>query len=179
MAPYKPTAPVQEKNSQVKLLFRQLGVKMLIVDEIHHLIAGSMNKQRDFRNALKSLGNETKVVIVAAGIEDAYNAFNTDPQMSSRFMPEVLPLWKADVQFATLLATLEKRTPLKKASNLKSPEKMQAIFDRSEGTLGDMCDLFKALAIDAIRTGAEEITLKQINTLGWLPPSKRKSQQRF
>jgi hypothetical protein len=28
----------------------------------------------DFRNALKSLGNETKVVIVAAGIEDAYNA---------------------------------------------------------------------------------------------------------
>ena len=179
MAPYKPTAPVQEKNSQVKLLFKQLGVKMLIVDEIHHLIAGSMNKQRDFRNALKSLGNETKVVIVAAGIEDAYNAFNTDPQMSSRFMPEVLPMWKADVQFATLLATLEKRTPLKKASNLKSPEKMQAIFDRSEGTLGDMCDLFKALAIDAIRTGAEEITLKQINALGWLPPSKRKSQQRF
>lgn len=56
MAPYKPTAPVQEKNSQVKLLFKQLGVKMLIVDEIHHLIAGSMNKQRDFRNALKSLG---------------------------------------------------------------------------------------------------------------------------
>lgn len=106
------------------------------------------------------------MVIVAAGIEDAYNAFNTDPQMSSRFMPEVLPMWKADLQFATLLATLEKRTPLKKASNLKSPEKMQAIFDRSEGTLGDMCDLFKALAIDAIRTGAEEITLKKINALG-------------
>jgi hypothetical protein len=97
MAPYKPTGSPQERNSQVKLLFKQLGVKMLIIDEIHHLIAGSMNKQRDFRNALKSLGNETKVVIVAAGIEDAYNAFNTDPQMSSRFTPEVLPLWKADV----------------------------------------------------------------------------------
>ena len=179
MAPYKPTAAVQEKNSQVKHLFKQLGVKMLIIDEIHHLIAGSMNKQRDFRNALKSLGNETKVVIVAAGIEDAYNAFNTDPQMSSRFTPEVLPLWRADGQFGTLLATLEKRTPLKKASNLKSPEKMQAIHDRSEGTLGDMCDLFKELAIDAIRTGAEEISLKQIHTLGWMPPSKRKGQQRF
>lgn len=179
MAPYKPTSSPQEKNSQVKLLFRQMGVKMLIIDEIHHLIAGSMNKQRDFRNALKSLGNETKVVIVAAGIEDAYNAFNTDPQMSSRFTPEVLPLWKADKDFGTLLATLEKRTPLKKASNLKSPEKMQAIHDRSEGTLGDMCDLFKELAIDAIRTGAEEITLKQINALRWLPPSRRKEHQRF
>ncbi len=179
MVSYKPTAPPQEKNSQIKVLFRQMGVKMLIIDEIQHLIAGSMNKQRDFRNALKSLGNETKIVIVAAGIEDAYNAFNTDPQMSSRFTPEVLPLWKADELFGALLATLEKRTPLKKPSNLKSTEKMQAIHDRSEGTLGDMCDLFKELAIDAIRTGAEEITLKQINTLGWSPPSKRKIQQRF
>jgi hypothetical protein len=48
MAPYKPTSSPQEKNSQVKLLFREMGVKMLIIDEIHHLIAGSMNKQRDF-----------------------------------------------------------------------------------------------------------------------------------
>lgn len=66
MTPYKPSAAVQDKNSQVKLLFKQLGVRMLIVDEIHHLIAGSLNRQKDFRNALKSLGNETKVVIVAA-----------------------------------------------------------------------------------------------------------------
>ena len=52
MAPYKPTASPQEKNTQVKLLFKQMGVKMLIIDEIHHLIAGSMNKQRDFRLSL-------------------------------------------------------------------------------------------------------------------------------
>lgn len=179
MAPYKTTASTQEKNSQIKLLFKVMGVKMLIVDEIHHLIAGNLNKQKDFRNALKSLGNETKIVIVAAGIEDAYNAFNTDPQMSSRFTPEVLPVWKADMKFGALLATLEKRTPLKQVSNLKAPDKMQAIHDRSEGTLGDMCDLFKELAIQAIRTGAEKITLEQINTLRWLPPSKRKNHQRF
>jgi hypothetical protein len=92
MAPYKPTASVTEKYSQIKRLFRQMDVKMLIVDEIHHLIAGSLNRQQEFRNALKSLGNETMVTIVAAGIEDAHNAFNTDPQMSSRFTPEELPL---------------------------------------------------------------------------------------
>lgn len=178
-APYKPTSSPQEKYSQVKLLFKQLQVKMLIIDEIHHLIAGSLNKQRDFRNALKSLGNETKVVIVAAGIEDAYNAFNTDPQMSSRFTPEELPLWKADAEFGTLLATLEKRTPLKKASNLKSPQTMQAMHDRSEGTLGDMCDLFKSLAIDAIKTDAEQITLEKIKEFPWVPPSKRRAPRRL
>jgi hypothetical protein len=179
MAIYKPTASAQAKNSQIKILFEQLGVKMLIIDEIHHLIAGSLNRQKDFRNALKSLGNETKIVIVASGIEDAFTAFNTDPQMSSRFTPFELPLWKANNQFGALLATLELKTPLKKPSNLKSPEKMQQIFYRTEGTLGDMHDFFKELAVNAIRTGAEEITFETINSLDWVPPSKRKQYRRF
>jgi hypothetical protein len=179
MTPYKPTASVQEKCSQIKRLFRQMDVCMLIVDEIHHLIAGSLNRQQEFRNALKSLGNETKITIVAAGIEDAYNAFNTDPQMSSRFTPETLPVWKANNEFGSLLATLELRAPLKQPSNLKDPQMMLAIHTRSEGTLGDMCDLIKELAVDAIRSKAERITLNRIGTLPWVPPSKRKQFKRL
>ncbi|WP_348692714.1 TniB family NTP-binding protein [Duganella fentianensis] len=179
MTPYKPTASVQEKYSQIKRLFRQMDVRMLIVDEIHHLIAGSLNRQQEFRNALKSLGNETMVTMVAAGIEDAYNAFNTDPQMSSRFTPETLPLWKANNEFGSLLATLELRAPLKQPSNLKDPQMMLAIHTRSEGTLGDMCDLVKELAVDAIRSKTERITLDRIGSLSWLPPSKRKQFRRL
>jgi hypothetical protein len=178
MAPYKPTSSPVEKYSQIKKLFRQMEVKMLIVDEIHHLIAGSLNRQQEFRNALKSLGNETRVTIVAAGVEDAYNAFNTDPQMSSRFTPEELPLWKANNEFGSLLATLELRMPLKKSSSLKDPATMLAIHTRSEGTLGDMCELVKELAVDAIRSKAECITLDRVNSLPWAPPSKRKQYRR-
>ena len=179
LTPYKPTASVQEKYSQIKRLFRQMEVRMLIVDEIHHLIAGSLNRQQEFRNALKSLGNETMISIVAAGIEDAYNAFNTDPQMSSRFTPEELPTWRANNEFGSLLATLELRAPLKHPSNLKDPQMMLAIHTRSEGTLGDMCDLVKELAVDAIRTKSEQITLDRITTLRWIPPSKRKQYKRI
>ena len=178
-AVYKPNASVQEKYSQVKLLFKQMSVKMLIIDEIHHLIAGGLKRQQEFRNALKSLGNETKVVIVASGIEDAFNAFNTDPQMTSRFSPEELPLWRPDQHFGTLLATLESRTPLKKPSELKYPTLMSEMYIRSEGTLGDMCDLFKELAVDAIRSKTEQIVLDRIRTLRWVPPSKRKQHQRI
>ena len=56
---------------------------------------------------------------------------------------------------------------------------MQQIFYRTEGTLGDMHDFFKELAVNAIRTGAEEITLEAINNLDWVPPSKRKQYRRF
>lgn len=179
MTPYKPNAPVQEKYSQIKCLFRQMEVRMLIVDEIHHLIAGSLNRQKEFRNALKSLGNETMITIVVAGIEDAYNAFNTDPQMSSRFTPEELPTWKPNNEFGSLLATLELRTPLKQPSNLKDAQMMLAIHNRSEGMLGDMCDLVKELAVDAIRSKSEQITLERISTLRWVPPSKRKQYKRL
>lgn len=179
LTPYKPTASVQEKYSQIKRLFRQMEVRMLIVDEIHHLIAGSLNRQQEFRNALKSLGNETMISIVAAGIEDAYNAFNTDPQMSSRFTPEELPTWRPNNEFGSLLATLELRAPLKRPSNLKDPQMMLAIHTRSEGMLGDMCDLVKELAVDAIQTKLEHITLDRIASLRWVPPSKRKQFRRL
>ena len=179
MTPYKPTASAAEKYSQIKRLFQQLEVKMLIVDEIHHIIAGSVNRQQEFRNALKSLGNETMVCMVAAGIEDAYNAFNTDPQMSSRFTPEDLPLWRPDNEFGSLLATLEWRMPLRLPSDLKSPAMMLSIHTRSEGTLGDMCDLVKELAVDAIRNKTERIVLDRVTSLPWVPPSKRKQYKRY
>ncbi|MDY7577271.1 TniB family NTP-binding protein [Herbaspirillum sp. RTI4] len=178
MSPYKPTSSPAERYYQVKVLFAQLKVRLLIIDEIQHLIAGSLNRQREFRNAIKSLGNETKVTIVAAGVEDAFNAFNIDPQMSSRFVPEVLTRWRADETFGSLLATLERRTPLRYPSGLDEPGLMLRIHSLSEGMLGDFCDLIKTAAIDAIRSGAERITLDQIADLQWTPPSKRKQSVR-
>ena len=106
-----------------------------------------------FRNALKSLSNEAKVSIVASGIEEAYNAFNADPQMSSRFVPIEMPSWTPGRQLGTLLKTLEHRTPLRQPSGLHRPEMMQAIYVRSESTLGDIFDLVKTAAVEAIRSG--------------------------
>jgi len=178
-APFKHTSPEREKYSQIKTLFKKMSVKMLIIDEIHHLLSGGKVRQSQFRNALKSLGNETRVVIVAAGIDEAYNAFIADPQMSSRFPPVVLPSWKAGKEFASLLMTMENRIPLKNPSGLKAPELMLTIHSRSEGTIGDMCDLVKELAVDAIRTKAEKITLEQAKKFVWVPPSKRREYRKF
>lgn len=178
MSPYKPTAPAHQKYSQIKTLFRQLQVKVLIIDEIHHLIAGSTNRQREFRNALKTLGNEAKISIVAAGIEEAYNAFHADPQMSSRFIPHDLPNWRADVELGRLLATMERRMPLRQASDLKSIELVTEIANRSEGILGDVFDLVKEAGVLAIRSGDESISSALLAKLDWVPPSKRKQFRR-
>lgn len=178
MSPYKPTSPAHAKYSQIKHLFEQLNVKVLIIDEIQHLIAGSLNRQREFRNAIKSLGNETKVSIVASGIEDAYNAFNADPQMSSRFVPIEMPVWPLSRQLAGLMSELEQRMPLRKLSGLYEPELMTALHARSESMLGDICDLVKEAGVDAIRSGAERITSDRLKHLDWIPPSRRKHFRR-
>ena len=174
MAPYKPTASSHEKYAQVKRLFRELGVRMLIVDEIHHLIAGSLNRQREFRNAIKSLSNETKVSLVVLGIEEARTAIYSDEQFSSRFIPYELPMWSNNKEFLKLLRTIERRTPLRKPSNLGSPDMANIIYAKSESNLGDIFDLLKEASVVAIRNGSECITRELLDTMKWVPPSKRK-----
>ena len=178
MVPYKSSASFSDKCTQVKKLFNLLQVKMLIIDEVQHLIAGSLNKQREFRQALKSLSNETKISIVATGIEESHHAFDIDPQLSSRFTPMYLPSWHAGHDMGVLLATLESRMPLKLPSNLSSPAIMHEIDILAEGTLGDICDLVRAAGVDAIQKGAERITLESLRKLGWIPPSKRRRYHR-
>lgn len=175
--PYRPSSKSADRCHQVKLMFQTLQVKILIIDEIQHLIAGSLGKQRDFRNAIKSLGNETKVCIVAAGVEEAYSAFNTDPQLSNRFMPAPLLRWGKgrEQELLSVLKSIERRTPLKRPSVIYENILAKKILVLSEGTLGDICDLIKLAAEYAIKCGEERITLDLLDKLSWVPPSKRKA----
>ena len=86
-APYKPRGSVEEKQMQVLHLLRLVQVRLLVIDEIHHILAGHTAKQRHFLNVLKYLGNELKIPLAGIGTIDAVRAIQTDPQMVSRFEP--------------------------------------------------------------------------------------------
>lgn len=173
--PYSIRAKSSDKEREVMKVFRNVQLKVLLIDEIQHIIAGGQVKQREFRNGLKSLGNELKISIVCAGVEEAFNAFNTDPQMSNRFEPEFLPLWNLDNEYGDLLASFERRLPLKKPSNLRDPAVAQKVLWMSEGILGEIHEILKRAAIEAIKKKSEQITLKIIEGIRWTLPSKRKN----
>ncbi len=174
--PYSPRAPIKEKEPTLFNVLEKVQLKMLLIDEIQHLIAGGQVKQREFRNALKSLGNILKISIVGAGVEEAFNAFNTDPQLSNRFEPEFLPKWKMDRDFGVLLNTLERRTPLMYPSGLQGNEIARKIYYMSEGILGEIHEVVKRAAVHAIRNKDERITLDTLEKIRWTQPSKRKTQ---
>jgi len=58
---------------------RSMGARMLIIDEIHAMLAGSFRQQRIFLNVIRFLANDLRVPLVCAGTDLARQALLTDP----------------------------------------------------------------------------------------------------
>lgn len=162
------------KRDQVVEVLRKVNLGMVMVDEIHHLLAGSYVKQRNCLNVLKYLGNELCVPIVGIGTAEAMRAVQTDPQLSNRFTPEVLPKWTKGAELARLLASFERVIPLREPSQLAGALLASQILERSGGTIGEISTLLNMAAVQAITSGEERITEAGLATCGYVSPSQRR-----
>ena len=172
--PYKRSARVDEKLSLVLSLCREINLKMLIIDEIHHMLAGSMNNQRQFLQVIKYLGNELSIPIVAIGTREALRALQTDEQLANRFEPFALPRWELNKEYLQLLASFELMLPLKKPSHLATEELSTRLLIMSNGLLGELSTIIQKAAIHAIKTGTEKIDLSILKEINWVSPDERR-----
>lgn len=170
--PYRATDSIAKLRYQTIHLFREFKVKMLIIDEFHSLLVGTPRQQRQVMNAIKMLCNELQIPIVGVGTRDAIRVLHTDPQHASRFDVAELPTWKLDKEFQKLLFQFQGILPLKKCSNLQSPELATRIHTISGGNLGNVHRLLTACAVEAINTGTEQITLDIIEHNTWVQPTR-------
>lgn len=164
----------ESKQQKVIQALRELNVKVLVIDEFHHVLTGTANKQRIFLNVIKYLANELKISIVAAGIKEAYYVLSTDSQLMNRFDPLILPKWELNEDYYRLLATFENRIPLKKKSGLIDDLFPEKILSMSEGTIGEIFTILKLASKLAIESGEEKISLKSLEKIDYISPSKRK-----
>lgn len=174
--PYKVNDKIDRKQYQVIKLLASVQTKMLIIDEIHHVLAGNLTKQRGFLNVIKYLSNELQIPIVAIGTKDAFRAIHTDPQLANRFEPHVLPRWRDGDEYRRLLASFEYNLPLKKPSFLVQDDISMKLLSMSEGTLGEISAILRLAAVQAIQSGQECITCKTLERIDWLAPSQRKAE---
>ena len=72
-------------------LLRRLEPKVIMIDEVHHLLSGSAREQRRSLNLLMFIANDLRVCVVAIGTGEARIAIQTDLQVASRFEPCQLP----------------------------------------------------------------------------------------
>ena len=156
------TTTVASARYQAMHHIRHFKTKLVIIDEIHSLLAGTSKQQRLIMNAIKFLCNDLNIPFVLAGTQSALQVLHTDPQHISRFDVAELPLWKMDKEFARLVRSFERTLPLKEPSELTAPDKLTAIFEMSKGCIGFTKRFIGECAIRAIERGSESIELKDI-----------------
>ena len=138
-------------------LLRDLGLRMIMIDEVHNLLAGTHREQRRFLNVLRYLSNELEVSLVCFGVSEAVDAIRGDVQLARRLDEHHLPNWRDDSEFSNMIQTLIAAMPLEKKSNLKV-KSLRQILALTGGITSRVFSLVKDLAIDAIRSGEKCIT---------------------
>lgn len=175
-APYNVRNNVYVLRQQSITILKNVDTKVLILDEIHHVLAGSHLSQRGFLNEIKYLANELQIVIIAAGIKDALVAINTDNQLANRFEPAILPKWTMDEEYLRLLSSFEAILPLREPSDLATEELAMKILSLSGGTIGEISNILKRAALEAIKTRKERIDLSLLGRSNFIAPANRQKQ---
>lgn len=155
----KSSAGPKDKIEALATQLIKVKTKVLLLDELNSILAGSVTKQLLLLTTIKYLSNQTKISIVAAGTAAALQAIATDTQLESRFPVRLLKRWKdADRDFRQLLASFEYILPLRKASNLSKLQTAKLIYGLTEGVLGDVAKLIRDSAVAAVLSGEEALT---------------------
>lgn len=156
-APAMAGGTLAREKDVCRSLLRSVGAKMIILDEVNGMLAGTFRQQRIFLNAIRFLANDLRIPLVCAGTDLARQALLTDAQLAERFEAFHLKPWQNDAAFSGLLKSFERILPLRAPSDLMSPETMSRIHKLSSGVTARIFRLIETAAEDAIRTGKERL----------------------
>jgi type II secretory pathway predicted ATPase ExeA len=173
-SPYQPHKTAAKGQFQVLRLLKQIGLKILIIDEIHNILSGPVTLQRQFLNVLRYFSNDLQIPLVGLGTKEALRAIQADHQLANRFHVFSLSTWQLNRDYLNLLASFEQILPLQRPSRLIERQLAQKLLSLSEGNLGELSALLVSAATYAVKSGAEQINEQVIDSLNWIPPSERR-----
>lgn len=165
-APQRPRADIAQMEQAALRIMEAIGVQVLVIDEVHNILAGSYREQRIVLNTLRFLSNRLQISLVCFGVNEAREAISGDVQLARRFEQLNLSRWAANEQFETLVASILRNTPLNRPSVL-TPKSLRRILQITEGITANIFHMINNLAIDAIESGRENITDEAIER--WEP----------
>lgn len=150
---------VEEISDKVE----RLGVKMILVDEAHHLING--REIGPITEFLKSLLNRIGCNIVLVGLPELQNTMHFE-QFDRRLRPDIAlapynwSVWQEKLQFVRILAKFEQLCGLEKASKLASNDLAPRIYVATGGHIGIVVKYLIAALTMAIRSNTGMINKK-------------------
>ena len=165
-APQAPRADIAQMEQAALRIMKAIGVQVLVIDEVHNILAGTYREQRIVLNTLRFLSNRLQISLVCFGVNDAREAIGGDVQLARRFEQFTLNRWAANEDFVTLVASILRNTPLRRPSVL-TPKSLRRILQITDGITANIFQMLGSLAIEAIENGNERITDSAVEA--WVP----------
>lgn len=156
-APQRPRADIAQMEQAAMRIMEAIGVQVLVIDEVHNILAGTYREQRIVLNTLRFLSNRLQISLVCFGVNDAREAIGGDVQLARRFEQFTLSRWAANEQFEILIALILRNTPLRQPSVLTA-KSLRRMLQISEGITANLYHIVNTLAVEAIESGQERIT---------------------
>ena len=112
-APQNPRAAAVDLEQVALRIKRAVDIHVVVLDEIHNMLAGMFREQRVVLNTLRYLSNELKISLVCFGVKEAREAITGDVQLARRFEEFPLPRWSAEEGFEQLVLAIIRNLPLR------------------------------------------------------------------
>lgn len=173
-APLHPRRRLAEVAQLVLKLLRKAGVRMLVIDELHNILAGNGPARWECLNLLRFLGNELRIPLVGVGTRDAHLAIRLDDQLENRFEHMTPPLLEPDDACCSLLAGFAASLPLRQQSSIATHDMALYLLTRSESAIGELARLLMAAAIAAVESGEEAINARTLGMADHADPGERR-----
>jgi AAA+ superfamily predicted ATPase len=146
-------------------LLKHASPRMLIIDEIQHLLSCNAREQRAALNAIKYLANTLRMSIVAAGTHEAVHVMRYDPQIASRFEQMELPVWGETEELRRFAAGYVTLLPSRLGADLDQ-RVIAYLLELTDGITGRVTDVLRRAAAHAIATRSHRITLDTLQYVG-------------
>ena len=94
-APQRPRADIAQMEQAALRIMEAIGVQVLVIDEVHNILAGSYREQRIVLNTLRFLSNRLQISLCRCfGVNEAREAISGDVQLARRFEQFTLSRWQ-------------------------------------------------------------------------------------
>ncbi len=174
----KRTDTFASKLEQLYHSLERIDCKVILIDEIQHIAAGTSREQHLMVNMMKNISSILQVSFIVAGAPSALNIFSFDDQFKNRFLPAVIPTWSEGEELESLLASFEALLPLEEPSDLASDEMIRYVLTNTDRTIGNMYELLSDATVYAIKNNQHKLTISLMDKCGHMSPQKIEAEKR-
>lgn len=161
-----------EKSRRVRVLLRELGTRVVMIDEFQHFVdQGTHKVMHHVADWLKDLIDQTKVTLVIAGLPSSMSVIDQNVQLARRFSaPIVMPRFDWNMvgerqQFRSILRVFSKA--LSRAydcPDLSSEEMGFRMYLATGGLMAYVVRLLKQVERDCITQAKGKVTLDDLDS---------------